>query len=59
MLVTTGATEAIAAALLAFCDPGDEVHRLRPVLRRLSRRRPASGATLVGVPLEAAATASS
>src|SRR4051794_15969876 len=25
VLVTTGATEAIAAAVLAFCDPGDEV----------------------------------
>jgi N-succinyldiaminopimelate aminotransferase len=30
VLVTTGATEAIAAALLAFVDPGDEVIALEP-----------------------------
>jgi N-succinyldiaminopimelate aminotransferase len=30
LLVTFGATEAIAAALLAFCDPGDEVIALEP-----------------------------
>jgi N-succinyldiaminopimelate aminotransferase len=30
LLVTFGATEAIAAALLALCDPGDEVIALEP-----------------------------
>jgi N-succinyldiaminopimelate aminotransferase len=30
LLVTFGATEAIAAALLALCDPGDEVVTLEP-----------------------------
>jgi N-succinyldiaminopimelate aminotransferase len=30
VLVTFGATEAIAAALLAFCDPGDDVVLLEP-----------------------------
>ena len=30
MLVTTGATEAIAAALLALCEPGDEVVTFEP-----------------------------
>ena len=33
VLVTAGATEAIAAALLALCEPGDEVVMLRAVLR--------------------------
>ena len=30
VLVTVGATEAIAAAVLAFCEPGDEVLTLDP-----------------------------
>src|ERR687896_2203492 len=30
VLVTTGATEAIAAALLALCEPGDEVVTFQP-----------------------------
>src|SRR5690349_3633025 len=30
VLVTTGATEAIAAAMLAFVEPGDEVIALEP-----------------------------
>src|SRR5919107_2664391 len=30
VLVTTGATEAIAATLLALCDPGDEVVTFEP-----------------------------
>jgi N-succinyldiaminopimelate aminotransferase len=30
VLVTTGATEAIAAAVLAFCEPGDEVVTFEP-----------------------------
>jgi N-succinyldiaminopimelate aminotransferase len=31
LVVTFGATEAIAAAMLAFCDPGDEVVVLEPL----------------------------
>lgn len=31
VLVTTGATEALAAALLALCEPGDEVVAFEPV----------------------------
>ena len=30
LLITFGATEAIAAALLGLCDPGDEVVVLEP-----------------------------
>ena len=30
MLVTTGATEGIAAALLSLCEPGDEVVTFEP-----------------------------
>src|SRR3712207_4431827 len=30
VLVTTGATEALAAALLSLCEPGDEVITLEP-----------------------------
>ena len=37
VLVTTGATEAIAAALLALCEPGDEVVDVRALLRLLRR----------------------
>ena len=37
VLVTAGATEAIAAAVLALCEPGDEVVTLRAVLRLLRR----------------------
>ena len=39
VLVTAGATEAIAAALLALCETGDEVRRLRADLRLVPRRR--------------------
>lgn len=53
VLVTTGATEAIAAALLAFCDPGDEVLAFDPCYDAYPAAARLSGATLVGVPLEA------
>ena len=42
LLITFGATEAIAAALLGLCDPGDEVIVIEPYydsLRRLHRLR--------------------
>ena len=44
--MTTGATEAIAAAILALVDPGDEVVALEPyydsyvAVHRVRRRRP-------------------
>ncbi|MCZ4099038.1 aminotransferase class I/II-fold pyridoxal phosphate-dependent enzyme [Streptomyces sp. SID13666] len=53
VLITTGATEAIAAALLAFCDPGDEVLAFDPCYDAYPAAARLSGATLVGVPLEA------
>lgn len=53
VLVTTGATEAIAAALLAFCDPGDEILAFDPCYDAYPAAARLSGATLVGVPLEA------
>ena len=37
--VTCGATEAMIASMLALLDPGDEVDRLRAVLRELRARR--------------------
>ena len=62
--VTAGATEAIAAALLALVEPGDEVDRVRAVLRllrgvhRAGRRDPrpgdAAGARLPARPGRAA-----
>ncbi|MCZ4117863.1 aminotransferase class I/II-fold pyridoxal phosphate-dependent enzyme [Streptomyces sp. H39-S7] len=53
VLVTTGATEAIAAALLALCDPGDEILAFDPCYDAYPAAARLSGATLVGVPLEA------
>jgi N-succinyldiaminopimelate aminotransferase len=53
VLVTTGATEAIAAALLALCDPGDEVLAFDPCYDAYPAAARLAGATLVGVPLEA------
>ncbi|GHF25715.1 aminotransferase class I/II-fold pyridoxal phosphate-dependent enzyme [Streptomyces morookaense] len=51
VLVTTGATEAIAAALLALCDPGDEVLAFDPCYDAYPAVVRFAGATLVGVPL--------
>ncbi|GAA3726616.1 aminotransferase class I/II-fold pyridoxal phosphate-dependent enzyme [Streptomyces tremellae] len=51
VLVTTGATEALAAALLALCDPGDEVVAFDPCYDAYAADARLAGATLVGVPL--------
>ncbi|MDF9814621.1 aminotransferase class I/II-fold pyridoxal phosphate-dependent enzyme [Streptomyces sp. SPB162] len=48
VLVTTGATEAIAAALLALCDPGDEILAFDPCYDAYPAAARLSGATLVG-----------
>lgn len=51
MLVTTGATEALAAALLALCDPGDEVIAFDPCYDAYAADTRLAGARLVAVPL--------
>ncbi|MEV0263101.1 aminotransferase class I/II-fold pyridoxal phosphate-dependent enzyme [Streptomyces sp. NPDC050617] len=51
VLVTTGATEALAAALLALCDPGDEVIAFDPCYDAYAADARLAGARLVGVPL--------
>jgi N-succinyldiaminopimelate aminotransferase len=45
VLVTTGATEAIAAALLALCEPGDEVVTFEPYYDSYAACIAMSGAT--------------
>jgi len=45
VLVTAGATEAIAAAMLAFCDPGDEVVTFEPYYDSYAASIAMSGAT--------------
>ena len=50
--VTFGATEAIAAALLGLCEPGDEVVALDPFYDSYRAGAALAGARLVGVPLE-------
>ena len=40
VLITFGATEAIAAALLGLCDPGDEVVISSPTTTRTPRASP-------------------
>jgi N-succinyldiaminopimelate aminotransferase len=49
--VTFGATEAIAAALLALCEPGDEVIALDPAYDSYAAAAALGGASLVRVPL--------
>ena len=49
--VTFGATEAITAALLGLCDPGDEVVALDPFYDSYRAGAALAGARLVGVPL--------
>jgi N-succinyldiaminopimelate aminotransferase len=49
--VTFGATEAIAAALLALCEPGDEVLALDPTYDAYPAAAALAGARLVPVPL--------
>src|SRR3954451_18554441 len=51
VLVTTGATEAIASAVLALCGPGDEVVTFQPYYDSYAATIALSGATLRAVPL--------
>lgn len=51
VVVTAGATEAVAAALLALCNPGDEVLTLDPCYDAYSAAASLAGAGLVAVPL--------
>ncbi|HEX8519528.1 MAG TPA: pyridoxal phosphate-dependent aminotransferase [Pseudonocardia sp.] len=51
VLVTTGATEAIAAAVLALCGPGDEVVTFQPYFDSYAAVIALSGAELRAVPL--------
>lgn len=51
VLVTTGATEALAAALLGLCDPGDEVIAFDPCYDAYPAGARFAGARLVPVPL--------
>ncbi|MBW0089913.1 pyridoxal phosphate-dependent aminotransferase [Pseudonocardia sp. KRD-184] len=53
VLVTTGATEAIAAAVLALCDPGDEVVTFQPYYDSYAATAALAGAVLRAVPLRA------
>ena len=53
VVVTTGATEAIAAALLALVDPGDEVIALEPFYDSYSACIAMAGAVRVPVTLQA------
>src|SRR4051794_16661066 len=50
VLVTAGATEAIAAALLALCEPGDEVVTFEPYYDSYAACIAMAGATRRGVP---------
>ena len=54
MLVTAGATEAIAATLLALLEPGDEVVTLEPFYDSYAAMTALAGARAVTVPLDAA-----
>ncbi|WP_329457061.1 aminotransferase class I/II-fold pyridoxal phosphate-dependent enzyme [Streptomyces sp. NBC_01497] len=51
VLVTTGATEALAASVLAVCDPGDEIIAFDPCYDAYAADARLAGATLVGVAL--------
>lgn len=51
ILVTTGATEALASAILAFVDPGDEVIALEPFYDSYAASIDLAGGTRVGVGL--------
>ena len=51
MLVTTGATEALAASILAFVDPGDEVIALEPFYDSYAASIELAGGQRVGVGL--------
>ncbi len=51
VLITTGATEALAAAMLAFVNPGDEVVALEPFYDSYAASIDLAGGTRVGVGL--------
>src|SRR3954447_17543559 len=51
VLITTGATEAIAAAVLALCGPGDEAVTFEPYYDSYAATIALSGSTLRAVPL--------
>lgn len=51
VLVTTGATEALAASILALCSPGDEVIVLDPFYDSYGAMIAVAGAKQVSVPL--------
>ncbi|SDT37183.1 N-succinyldiaminopimelate aminotransferase [Friedmanniella luteola] len=51
VVITTGATEALAAAMLAFVDPGDEVVALEPFYDSYAASIELAGGTRVGVGL--------
>ncbi len=51
VLVTTGATEALAAAILALCGPGDDVVTLEPFYDSYAAAVALAGASHVAVPL--------
>ncbi|MFI5752210.1 aminotransferase class I/II-fold pyridoxal phosphate-dependent enzyme [Streptomyces sp. NPDC051644] len=51
VIVTAGATEAVTAALLALCNPGDEVLTLDPCYDAYEAAASLAGARLVAVPL--------
>jgi N-succinyldiaminopimelate aminotransferase len=51
VLVTTGATEALAAAILAFVNPGEEVIALEPFYDSYAASIDLAGGRLVGVSL--------
>jgi N-succinyldiaminopimelate aminotransferase len=53
VIVTAGATEAIAAAVLALCGPGDEVVAFEPTYDSYTAVAAMAGATLRTVTLEA------
>ncbi|AJT41238.1 aminotransferase class I/II-fold pyridoxal phosphate-dependent enzyme [Psychromicrobium lacuslunae] len=53
VLVTTGATEAIAASIMAFAGPGDEVLSFEPFYDSYGAIIALSGAQHITVPLEA------
>jgi N-succinyldiaminopimelate aminotransferase len=49
VIITTGATEALAAAVLAFVDPGDEVIALEPFYDSYAASVALAGGRIVGV----------
>ncbi len=49
VIITTGATEALAAAILAFVDPGDEVIALEPFYDSYAASVALAGGRIVGV----------